>query len=268
MSGATTPSTTHLVVIPSYNTGTLVLQTVREVRQMWAPVLVVVDGSSDGSGEALAAMARSDPGLRVLRLPCNGGKGAAVLQGLRLAAAEGFTHVLTFDADGQHPASHVAPFMAASMQNPAMSIMGVPVFSADAPALRVGGRKISNWWARLETGGATRDSLFGFRVYPIAPLLRIMQGGKRMRRFDFDPEAAVRLCWAGVRPLHLPAPVKYLTRAEGGVSHFRYWRDNLLLIRMHVALMVTGLALHLPTMLHLARRTPPAQHSQVAGTRR
>jgi hypothetical protein len=133
-------------------------------------------------------------------------------------------------------------------------VLGVPQFDASAPALRRRGRRISNWWANLETLGAgVRDSLFGFRVYPIAPLTDVMRARHFMRRFDFDPEAAVRLVWAGVPPLNLPAPVRYLTPEEGGVSHFNYLRDNVLLTGMHVRLMVE-FVLRLPVLL---RRRPP-----------
>ncbi len=247
-----TPKT--LVLIPTYNTGPLVLETVRGARAAWTPVWVIVDGSDDGTPESLAALARTDPGLRVLMLPRNGGKGAAILHGLRLAAAEGYTHALTFDADGQHPPAEISRFIAKSAEHPDAMILGVPIFASDAPRLRTGGRKISNWWARLETGGeGIDDSLFGMRVYPVAPLLRIMERTRWMRRFDFDPEAAVRLFWAGVRPVNMAAPVRYLTKDQGGVSHFRYGRDNVLLTVMHVRLMVTALALHLPTLLRFRR---------------
>lgn len=236
------PSSTHVVLIPSFNTGPLVLATVRAARAAWAPVWVVVDGSTDGTGPLLLAEAATDPLLRVFVLPDNRGKGGAVLHGLAAAAAAGFSHALVFDADGQHPASHIGAFMAASMAAPGTMILGVPVFDAAAPALRVQGRRVSNWWARLETGGRVADSLFGFRVYPVAPLLATLRATRWMRRFDFDPEAAVRLCWRGVRAINRPAPVAYLTAAAGGVSHFRYGRDNLLLTGMHIRLMLAWLA--------------------------
>jgi glycosyltransferase involved in cell wall biosynthesis len=244
-----TPSASHLVLIPSYNPGAQVYATVRAARAQWEPVWVVVDGSSDGTAEGLQDMAASDPGLRVLLLPKNGGKGAAVLHGLDAAAAAGYTHALTMDSDGQHPADLIPSFMAASQQNPAAMILGKPVFDADAPALRVQGRKISNGWANLETLWAgIGDSLYGFRVYPIEPLRQVMRGQRWMRRFDFDPEAVVRLCWRGVRPLNLPAPVKYLAACEGGVSHFNYLRDNTLLTWMHLRLLL-GFVLRLPFLL-------------------
>ena len=240
----------HLVLMPSYDTGPLLLDTVHAARATFAPVWVVLDGSTDGSATALAALPPDD-GLRVLSLPRNAGKGAAVLHGLRAAAAAGFTHALTMDADGQHPAALIPKFIAASRAAPDAMVLGVPVFGADAPALRVGGRRISNWWAGLETLGAIGDSLFGFRVYPIAPLLAVMARHRWMRRFDFDPEAAVRLSWAGVPAVNLPAPVRYLRADEGGVSHFRYGRDNLLLTAMHIRL-VAGFMPRLPLLL--ARR--------------
>lgn len=247
-------SRSHLVVIPSYNPGPPVLETVRAARAHWAPVWVVVDGSTDGTGELLQRMAAADSGLRVLLRPRNGGKGAAVLLALERAAAEGYSHVLTMDADGQHPAASIAEFMAASRRAPDAMVLGVPRFDASAPALRVRGRRISNWWANLETLWAgIGDSLFGFRVYPVAPLLAVMRDQRWMRRFDFDPEAAVRLCWRGVAPLNLPAPVRYLRAEEGGVSHFRYGRDNALLTWMHFRL-VLGFLLRLPLLALRASR--------------
>jgi glycosyltransferase involved in cell wall biosynthesis len=240
-----------LVLIPSYNSGPQLMETVRAARAHWPDVWVVVDGSTDGSEAPLRAAAAADPGLRLLALPHNAGKGAAVLHGLEAAQAAGFTHALTMDADGQHPAPLIPAFMAAALAAPGSMILGKPVFGAEAPQLRVRGRRISNWWANLETAGlGLGDSLFGFRVYPIAPLVGIMAQNRWMRRFDFDPEAAVRLCWAGIRPVNMAAPVRYLRPEEGGVSHFRYGRDNLLLSFMHARL-VLGMLWRLPRLLRL-----------------
>ena len=240
------------MLIPSYNPGRKVFETVRAAREQWNPVWVVVDGSTDGTAAALASMAQADPGLKILLRPSNGGKGAAVLEGLEQALRLGFTHALVMDSDGQHPAGRIPAFMQASAARPEAMILGEPLFDASAPAIRVKGRRISNWWANFETLWAgIHDSLCGFRVYPIAPLVREMRASMGMRRFDFDVEAAVRLSWRGVPAVNLSAPIRYFSAAEGGVSHFNYWRDNALLTSMHSRLFAGFLA-RLPLLL--ARR--------------
>jgi glycosyltransferase involved in cell wall biosynthesis len=245
-------STTHLVLVPSYNPGPKVYETVKAARQEWAPVWVIVDGSTDGTGEELARIAAGDTGLRVLRLPRNRGKGSALIYGLQLAAQAGYTHALTMDSDGQHPNQLIPLFMAASAKSPTCMILGDPQFDSSAPTVRVVGRRLCNWWVNVETLWAgIHDSLFGFRVYPILPLIEIMQRQIWMRRFDFDAEAAVRLSWRGVRAVNIAAPVKYFPADEGGVSHFHYGRDNILLTWMHLRLFVEFLV-RLPILI--ARR--------------
>lgn len=246
---ATRPSTTHLVLIPSYNPGEKVFETIRGAREQWQPVWIVVDGSSDGTGQRLEALAKLDPGLRVLIRERNGGKGAAVFDGIAAALSEGFTHVLTMDSDGQHPADRIPAFMAASISHPNAMVLGEPVFDASAPSLRVKGRRVSNYWANLETlWEGIHDSLFGFRVYPARALARVMARQRWMRRFDFDVEAVVRLSWGGVPVINLPAAVRYFRPEEGGVSHFRYVRDNTLLTFMHIRLF-GGFLVRLPYLL-------------------
>ena len=241
-------SKTHVVLIPSYNPGPKVYATVGAALEQWNPVWVVIDGSTDGSAERLTALAAGEPGLRVFVLPKNRGKGAAILHGLREAAARGYTHALTMDSDGQHPADRIVEFMRVSQAQPAAMVLGDPIFDSSAPRLRVQGRRLSNWWVNVETLWAgVGDSLYGFRVYPIAPLIRVMRRQPWMRRFDFDAEAVVRLCWRGVKPINIPAPVRYFRPEEGGVSHFNYFRDNALLTWMHARLFC-GFILRLPLL--------------------
>lgn len=235
------PDSTHLVLIPSYNPGARLASTVEQALAAWAPVWVVSDGSSDGSHLSLASSGRL--GLRVLARSVNGGKGAAVLTGAEEALRAGFTHALVMDADGQHPADRIADFMAASKREPGAMILGRPEFGPEAPWARLHGRKLSVGMAHLELLGRTVDDpLFGFRVYPLAPLVGVLRSTRWARRFDFDPEVAVRLTWAGVPALNEPARCRYFSPAEGGVSHFRYVRDNLRMIWLHTRLL-TELAL-------------------------
>lgn len=249
-----TDSSTHLVLLPSYNTGERLLGVVTEVLRHWQPVLVVIDGSTDRSERAVLELARREPGLSVLVLPRNAGKGAAVLAGARWARERGFTHALTMDADGQHVAERIAEFMAISRERPDAVVLGRPIFPSNIPVERLHGRKLSVWLVRAAVlGRGIDDPLFGFRVYPLEPLLAAMGARRGGRRYDFDAEAAVRLIWAGVPPLNVPAEVRYFSRAEGGVSHFHYVRDNLTLTWMHTRL-ILGMVLRVSAIWKTRRR--------------
>lgn len=237
----------RVVILPSYNSGQQLRRTVEAVAGVWAPVWVVVDGSTDGSDREIDGL----EGVRVLRLETNGGKGAATLHAFDEARRCGFDHALVMDADGQHPVERVRDFMEASRERPGWLIAGVPIFGPDAPIERVNGRRVGNTLALVETlGRGARDSLFGFRVYPIAPSLRILKSTRGARRFDFDTVLAVRLAWAGVPTWNLPARVVYPGSGAGGITHFRYLRDNLLLARVHAGLFF-GMFLRIPRLLRL-----------------
>ena len=246
----------HCVIIPSYNSGILLKQTVCAVLENVADVIVVIDGSTDGSDTAVISMAASIPGLHVVRLPQNGGKGAAVLRGLEFALEQEFSHAVVFDSDGQHEAADLNRFIEASLKHPEAMILGVPLFGPEAPELRIKGRLVGNWWTHLETlWGGINDSLFGFRVYPILQSLRILGSIRGGRRFDFDTQLAVRLYWEGIPPINLPTPVHYKRRSAGGVSHFHYFRDNLLLVMVHTQLTLIACTL-IPRLIELRRRRP------------
>ncbi|HWA08917.1 MAG TPA: glycosyltransferase family 2 protein [Opitutaceae bacterium] len=249
------PSSSHLLLIPSYNTGPRLAGVIAEALRHWRPVLVVIDGSTDGSEQPLLALARQQNGLTVLVRPHNAGKGAAVLAGLAWARDRGFTHALAMDADGQHPAALIGEFMEISRTQPDAMVLGRPIFGPEVPVERLYGRKLSVGLVHVATlGRDIADPLYGFRVYPVQPLLAVLGPRRGGRRYDFDTEAAVRLLWAGVRPINRPAPVRYFTRAEGGVSHFHYLRDNLTLAWMHTRLVGEMLFRRWPAILRHHRR--------------
>jgi hypothetical protein len=149
--------------------------------------------------------------------------------------------------------------------------LGYPLFDASAPKIRIFGHKIANFCTGLVTPrGVIGDSLFGFRVYPINPLLEAFAGTTGMRRFDFDSEAAIRLHWQGVRPINVDTPVRYFRRDEGGVSHFKYLRDNLLLTAMYCRL-AAALLRHTATRFRRSQRPSPigpAQYQSIRSSRR
>lgn len=224
-----------LVILPSYNSGELLPRTMQAARALCNTVWAVVDGSTDGSAQAAQRLERN--GIRVLALQENVGKGGAVMVAFREALAAGFTHAIVMDADGQHPAGSIAEFLRLAADHPDDLIAGVPVFGPDAPAERIHGRRIGNFFAQLETWGhGAKDSLFGFRLYPIRPALEILESTASARRFAFDTVLAVRLAWAGISTINVPVPVRYPPRDEGGVTHFHYVRDNLLLASVHLRL--------------------------------
>lgn len=250
-----TVSSTHLVLLPSYNTGSRLVEVVAEVVAEGYPVIVVIDGSTDGSEQAVAALAKTEPLLTVHILPENRGKGGAVLAGTQLALARGFTHALVMDADGQHPCASIRTFMDISEAHPDALILGKPIFPANIPKERLYGRKLSNGLVWVEVlGKGIDDTLFGFRVYPLFSLVAALAPRSTGRRYDFDTEAAVRMVWEGVIPLNVPAPVRYFSREDGGVSHFHYVRDNVRMVTMHARLLFEMIFLRWPALLVHRRR--------------
>ncbi|MBN1403595.1 MAG: glycosyltransferase family 2 protein [Opitutales bacterium] len=244
-----------IVIIPSYNTGAeILIKTVRTVMENWPHVCVAFDGSDDGSDKALEAALGPESDVKIIVNHINRGKGATVLDAARECLEQGFTHVCSFDSDGQHCAADIAKMFEAASDDGSDFVLGIPQFGPEAPAERIKGRKVGNGFASFETLGiGPADSLYGMRVYPIVPLLKAMKGPRRGRRYDFDTEAAVRLTWAGLRAINIPTPVRYPRKEDGGVTHFKYLRDNVLLTFMHTRLLIE-LPFHLPTLIRERRK--------------
>jgi glycosyltransferase involved in cell wall biosynthesis len=226
-----------------------VIEVARSVAAQWAPVWIMIDGSDDGSPEQLAKLAETLPHLRLFRFPKNRGKGSVMLEAVRQAAEEGFTHMVSFDSDGQHPADYLPRFLEMSQQHPEAMILGTPLFGKDAPFERILWREVANLWTAITTlGGGIGDALFGMRVYPVRKLKQALESTRWARRFDFEPETVARLSWLGTKAINMPTPVRYLNEEEGGVSHFRYIRDNALLTSMYLRLCFGALA-RLPKLI-------------------
>jgi len=240
-------------VIPTYNNPQTIALVVAAVQRSIDTVIVVDDGSASAGKFAISEL-REQPGVIVIERAENGGKGAAVKDGLRHAFELGFTHALQVDADNQHDLERIPAFLAESERYPHALILAYPEFDKSVPKSRLHARKITIFWTTLETfGRSIIDPMCGFRIYPLAPTIRSLPKSNYM---DFDPEIAVRLVWDGVPVINLPAQVRYLSAQEGGVSNFHVLYDNIRISWMHTRLFTLALFLFLfrPHKILRARR--------------
>jgi len=222
------------VIIPTYDNPRTIAAVVASVREHLSDVIVIDDGSAEPTRRELEEIAARGE-AQVVRREHNGGKGAAVKQGFALALAQGYTHAVQIDADGQHCSADIPRFLEAARRQPDALILGEPQFSSDAPKSRLWGRLISVFFVHLETGGRIiKDPLCGYRLYPLAAALACAPASNHM---EFDPEIAVRMVWRGVPVLNLTTAVRYVSQAAGGVSHFNLVRDNFRISLMHSRLM-------------------------------
>lgn len=233
-------------VVPVYNHGSTALAVSRGLAALGLPIILVDDGSRAETKAALAEVARLVPGTELLTLPENLGKGGAVMAGLSRAREAGYTNALQVDADGQHELGKAPAFLEASRADPGILVAGAPVYDESAPASRLAGRKITNFWVAVETLSCDIvDAMCGFRLYPVEAVLRASRGAPMSRRMGFDIEILVRLHWRGVRMRFLPVKVIY---PEGGTSSFRMLEDNVLISLTHTKLFF-GMLLRSPLLI-------------------
>ncbi|WP_418162288.1 glycosyltransferase family 2 protein [Pantoea vagans] len=242
------------VVIPCYNHGAMMASVLARLAPFNLPVIVVDDGSDAATQLQLATL--HAPQLSLLRLDSNQGKGAAVIHGLRAAAARGFTHAVQLDADGQHQAEDLPLMLAEAERYPDALISGQPLYDDSIPKSRLYGRYITHFWVWIETLSLSiRDSMCGFRVYPLAATLALCDRRAIGQRMDFDTEIMVRLYWQGIHSRFIPTRVTY---PASGLSHFDALYDNLRISWMHTRLFF-GMLPRIPRLLTMPK--PPAHWS-------
>ena len=189
---------------------------------------------------------RTAPGTTLLRHEANQGKGSAVLTAFHAAWEAGFTHAVQIDADGQHDVDDLPRLLAEVRDNPCALVCGAPVFDETISLLRRRGRLITYALCRLETlSPAIKDAMCGFRAYPLAKVIPLMEKSRVSRRMGFDPEILVRACWAGMELRFVPVRVTY---PKDGRSHFRYFSDNVEIGWMHTRL-ICGMFVRLPGLV-------------------
>ncbi|HUQ53140.1 MAG TPA: glycosyltransferase [Gammaproteobacteria bacterium] len=249
------------IVVPVYNHGEPLRATAARLAEFGLPVLIVDDGSDEATKCAIAEVAARYR-YEAVTLPRNGGKGQAVVAGLRAAAAHGYTHAVQVDADGQHDLADLPKLLAAAKENPAALICGEPRFDASVPKARLYGRKLTAFWVAIETVSLRMpDTMCGYRVYPLAATLAIIDSVTIGRRMDFDIEIVVRLYWHNVPIVKVPTAVIY---PEGGTSNFRTLADNALISKLHTKL-TFGMLWRLPMLV--TRRVGHALHWADLGER-
>ncbi|MFL9923327.1 glycosyltransferase family 2 protein [Herbaspirillum lusitanum] len=240
--------TMHLgAVIPVYNHEHAISAVVAAVLQHQLHCVLVDDGCNPACAAVLQQLAQQY-GSRVSLLThaVNRGKGAAVITGLQHLAAQGYSHALQIDADGQHDAGDIPRFVQAAQAQPQAVISGCPIYDASVPKGRLYARYLTHVWVWINTLSLDiRDSMCGFRIYPLAATMQLLQRQRIGSRMDFDTEILVRLHWQGLQIVNLPTPVHYPT---DGVSHFKAWLDNVLISRMH-AVLFFGMLWRAPLLL-------------------
>ena len=217
-----------VAVVPVYNHPGTIGAVTAQILSHGLRCILVDDGSEAGCARILRELAAAHPDrVMLLRLPFNQGKGAAMVAGFREAALRGHTHVLQIDADGQHACADIPLFLAQARARPEAVIAGCPVYDHSVPRGRLYGRYATHVWVWIKTLSLDiRDSMCGFRLYPLASLLPLLDSARIGRRMDFDSDVIVRLHWRGVPVLNQPTAVTY---PQDGISHFRLWRDNVLM---------------------------------------
>lgn len=235
------------VVIPVYNHEQALPAVLAALKPYGLPCLLVNDGSAPVCEQALKRMQTKESAwVQLVRHAQNQGKGAATLTGLRWARQHGYTHVLQVDADGQHDLSDVPRFLAGAKNDPDAIITGTPIYDASVPRNRLYGRYLTHVWVWINTLSLNiKDSMCGFRVYPIKCTLAVADAVRIGQRMDFDTEILVRLHWRGTRVINLPTRVTY---PLDGISHFDILHDNLRISVMHARLFF-GMLLRLPVLL-------------------
>lgn len=246
------------IVIPNYNHGSSMEQVLESLVPYGLPCLMVDDGSEESTRLILEKLATQYDWVTLLTLSRNIGKGGAVQAGIKQASRKGYSHVIQIDADGQHDLSDFPKFLAEMKKHPEQLISGLPIYDASIPKARLYGRKITDFWVMIETlSRSLKDSMCGFRVYPLAVTIKVMEKYALGQKMDFDMEVMVKLYWEGVETLYIPTKVIY---PEQGTSHFKMLQDNLSISWMHTKLFF-GMLPRIPSLIkrHKKAKTPETQ---------
>ena len=234
------------VLVPVYNHHQCLVETIASIRQHNLAVVMVDDGSNDICKSVMRDIAVGDAHVILVEHQNNKGKGAAIKTGLRTAYEHGFSHSLQIDADGQHNIQDIPHFLDIAKAHPRTLIAGMPDYDDSVPKGRLYARYLTHIWVWINTISlAIRDSMCGFRVYPLQQSCDLIAAENMGDRMDFDTEFIVRWYWRNWPLQQLATRVIY---PKDGISHFLAWRDNKLISWMHTRLFF-GMLWRLPRLI-------------------
>ncbi|WP_439135536.1 glycosyltransferase family 2 protein [Pseudomaricurvus sp.] len=248
------------ILIPVYNHEKAVGSIVERLINT-APIILVDDGSSEICRKRLESIAEHYDSVSLIQLPLNQGKGGAMKAGFQYVLQQGFSHALQIDADGQHNTQDAVTFIDQGQKHPRAIICGYPIYDDSVPALRYYARYLTHVWIWINSlSFAVKDSMCGYRLYPLRSTVDIIDTETTGNRMDFDSEIMVHWVWRNLPVINQPTKVSY---PEDGISHFAPWRDNYLISKMHTTLFF-GMLLRLPKILRRRmqdrRRTHPCHN--------
>ena len=230
------------IIIPVYNHHKKFNNVVDQLRPLQIPCFVIDDGSDSACQQALNAINEKEPWMTLIRLDPNQGKGAAVCKGFRTAHEQGFSHALQVDSDGQHDLKDVPKFIETAKQHPQALIAGARSYQA-MPKNRRYGRFITDFWVWINTLSTNiKDSMCGYRLYPLDQTIALLNKTNIGRRMDFDTDIMVRLYWDNIELVQIDTAVVYQDEI---VSHFDLVKDNIRISKMHTKLFF-GMLVRLP----------------------
>ncbi|GHV83858.1 hypothetical protein AGMMS50212_11980 [Spirochaetia bacterium] len=213
------------VIIPLYNHGTTIKPLIETLQKhLSCPVIIVDDGSDSITKQYLNIISNEYTDIIIMAHNKNRGKGAAFSTGIKIAKSMNLTHALQIDADGQHDASAAVVFFELAGENPAALICGFPDYDESVPKSRKNGRVVANTWAKIVTlSSAIKDSMCGFRVYPVEETCYVIDHSYIDNRMAFDIDILVHLYWNNCPVIFHSVMVTY---PKDGISHFHIIRDN------------------------------------------
>lgn len=220
------PGPVVAVVIPAYNEAATSADVAGRARQVCRRVIVVDDGSRDGTADRLEGL-----DVQVLRNPDNLGKAASLWRGAQQALADGAEAVITLDGDGQHRPEDIPLLLAAATQHPTSIIVAARLRKREAmPPLRAFGNRCANFWISWAAGHPISDSQSGFRLYPAQAFRQVRAPRSRSQGFVFESEVLIDAARRGMRTRAVEIEAIYAPGSRA--SHYRPAADTLLIIRM------------------------------------